>query len=163
MCSDESLSGVVFECLSLQHSWCLLSYPKVALGVNCFSFFFYTVLRERILEVETASREKEALLIATTHFDIWVKFCCSCCLVAKSCMTLCDPMDLEDSIKKLILIRVLKIIQRSFTFLIFPFQELISQVKPINLTLILTKLRAVSTFLSPSVFKTPLVGKVLDP
>ena len=93
MCSDESLSGVVFECLSLQHSWCLLSYPKVALGVNCFSFFFYTVLRERILEVETASREEEALLIATTHFDIWVKFCCSCCLVAKSCMTLCDPMD----------------------------------------------------------------------
>ena len=93
MCSDESFSGVVFECLSLQHSWCLLSYPKVALGVNCFSFFFYTVLRERILEVETASREEEALLIATTHFDVWVKFCCSCCLVAKSCMTLCDPMD----------------------------------------------------------------------
>ena len=51
------------------------------------------VLRERILEVETASREKEALLIATTHFDVWVKFCCSCCLVTKSCMTLCDPMD----------------------------------------------------------------------
>ena len=69
---------------------------------------------------------------------------------------------IEDSIKKLILIRVLKIIQSTFTFLIFPFQELISQVKPINLTLILTKLRAVSTFLSPSVFKTPLVGKVLD-
>ena len=42
-------------------------------------------------------------------------------------------LKIEDSIKKLILIRIFKITQSSFTFLIFPFQELISQVKPINL------------------------------
>ena len=66
----------------------------------------------------------------------------------------------KDSIKKLILMRILKITLSSFTLVIFAFQELISQVKPTNLTNIKPyQAKGTKHILSPSFSKMPLVGK----
>lgn len=66
-------SEVFFEVIFIRLSWFLLSYTNIALVVEYLSFFFYTVFKEYVLGVKTASRKNEALHIAETYFGLRVK------------------------------------------------------------------------------------------